>query len=75
MPPVVATPSTPLRTVITQMAMHRIHRVFIVDPKFKPVGVLSTTDIMRLIVSLHPSYSPTTERTDLVRKVTQLQAS
>jgi CBS domain-containing protein len=41
-------PETPVRDAAKTMIDHRIHRVIVVE-KEKPVGVLSTRDVMRLV--------------------------
>jgi len=47
-------PATPLKTVITKLAEERVHRAFVVDQvKFIPLGVVSLTDIARVVVRGH----------------------
>lgn len=47
--PVTASPDTPLRQLARKMIDAHIHRVIIVDEWNRPVGVLSTTDILAAV--------------------------
>jgi CBS domain-containing protein len=49
-PPVTVTPSTPFEVVLSKLALYRIHRVWIVDEKEHPIGVVSLTNVARLLV-------------------------
>uniref|UniRef100_A0A7S1HRT8 CBS domain-containing protein n=1 Tax=Eutreptiella gymnastica TaxID=73025 RepID=A0A7S1HRT8_9EUGL len=47
--PFAATPSTSLEEAITRLASVPAMRLYLVDPQWKPVSVVSATDILRLI--------------------------
>ena len=44
--PVTVSPSTPLRKIARQMLDAYIHRVIVVDGQDRPIGIVSTTDIL-----------------------------
>ncbi|KAL6069768.1 hypothetical protein QOT17_007340 [Balamuthia mandrillaris] len=48
LPVITCTPYTLLSTVILQLAIYRLHRVWVVNEHRQPIGVISLTDIMRL---------------------------
>ncbi|SPQ96905.1 unnamed protein product (mitochondrion) [Plasmodiophora brassicae] len=48
-PLICASRNTPLGDVIGRMAKAKVHRVFLVDGKDKPVGIVSVTDVMKLL--------------------------
>jgi len=47
-----------LETVINKLAVHRIHRLFVVDdPKsMKPIRVITQTDVLKQLLKLEPIY-------------------
>ncbi|KAI8874275.1 CBS-domain-containing protein [Ramicandelaber brevisporus] len=47
--PVVCTPGSTLRQVIEVMHVNNIHRVWVVDDEKKPTGVITLTDVLRLV--------------------------
>ncbi len=47
--PVVVHAEASLSTVVHQLSGHHLHRVWVVDGDYKPIGVVSLTDIMRLL--------------------------
>lgn len=47
--PVTVRPDTPLRALARLMIDAHIHRVIVVDEKHRPVGVVSTTDILAAV--------------------------
>ncbi|KAF8058362.1 cysG [Scenedesmus sp. PABB004] len=47
---VLVTPQTPLLEVIDKIVSNRIHRVYIIDDAERPVGVVTCTDVVRLVV-------------------------
>ena len=49
-PSIHAKPTDSLSTVIARMATSRIHRIFVVDDGGKPVGVVSLTDVLSVLV-------------------------
>jgi CBS-domain-containing membrane protein len=51
LPPVLSKPDSKLRTIIQQLAIFRIHQVFIVDDASKAVGVVTLQNVMRLLDS------------------------
>lgn len=46
-PPVSCSPGSTLETVTLQMAMFGVHRVYVVDEKRHPVGVITAFDVLR----------------------------
>jgi len=50
--PVTCKLDSTLETVIMKLSIFRIHRLWIVDDADRPIGVLSLTDIMKLLASL-----------------------
>jgi len=55
--PVQGAASSSLESIITKMAIYRVHKVFILDHN-KPIGVISTTDIMKWLVNLKVDFIP-----------------
>ena len=48
--PVTCTPRALLKDVILQLSTAKIHRVWVVDSAMKPVGVVTLSDICRVLV-------------------------
>jgi len=46
---VYCTPETTLASTVTRLASEQVHRIFIVNGAMKPVGVVSITDIARVV--------------------------
>jgi len=38
-----------LETLFFKMVHHNVHRIFIVDDEFKPIGIITLTDIMNFL--------------------------
>jgi CBS-domain-containing membrane protein len=51
-PPFTVTLSSTFETVIQKLALYRVHRLWIVNEKDQPIGVVSLTDIMKFFSSL-----------------------
>jgi CBS domain-containing protein len=47
--PVTVGPETPLRTVARRMIDSRVHRVVVVDEAERPVGIVSSTDVLAAV--------------------------
>jgi CBS domain-containing protein len=47
--PVVVPPDTPIRTMARQMIDAHIHRVIVVDEQQRPLGIVSSTDILAAV--------------------------
>jgi hypothetical protein len=43
-------PSSTLREVLGLLAKHRLHRVHVIDDRQRPVGIVTITDLLRVIV-------------------------
>lgn len=43
-------PSSSLREVLALLAEHRLHRVHVIDAKQRPAGIVTITDLLRVIV-------------------------
>jgi CBS domain-containing protein len=52
--PVTAGPGTPLRTLARMMVDAHVHRVIVVDEGHRPVGVVSTTDVLAALARADP---------------------
>jgi hypothetical protein len=61
-PPLVSiSPSSTLRQVLALLASHRLHRLHVLDDRSRPVGIVTITDLLRLIVGpseLLEAYGP-----------------
>jgi CBS domain-containing protein len=61
-PPLVScSPSSTLRQVLALLAEHRLHRLHVLDERSRPVGIVTITDLLRLIVGpseLLEAYGP-----------------
>jgi CBS domain containing-hemolysin-like protein len=42
----------PLTEILEKIVSHRIHRVYVVDEMERPVGLVTCTDVLRLIMKL-----------------------
>jgi len=51
--PVELSENNTLGDVIHEMTRHHIHRVHIVDPQERPIGVVTTSDILRCLSFIH----------------------
>ena len=40
-----------LRSALTQLLNHNKHRVYVVDGEGRPLGVVTPTDVLRLVIS------------------------
>jgi len=47
--PIVCSKESTLSSVIKQFAETQVHRIYIVDEKFHPIGVVSLTDVMKIV--------------------------
>jgi CBS domain-containing protein len=50
-PPITVRPSDTLSTVIGLIVTSRVHRVYIVDERNRPIGIVTLTDLLRLLLS------------------------
>ncbi len=41
-----------LEQVLQQLVEHHIHRVYVVDDDRKPIGIVSLTDVLKLVVEV-----------------------
>jgi CBS-domain-containing membrane protein len=51
--PVTVAPATPIGELARMMTDAHIHRVIVVSPKGKPIGVVSSTDILAALAQAH----------------------
>ncbi len=58
---VTVTPTTPIADVARMMLDAHIHRVFVVDDQRRPVGIVSSTDIVAAVA--YAEFAPRGERT------------
>lgn len=49
-PPIYVMENDPIQMAITQMHQRHIHRLFVADDDYQLIGVISTSDILRLLV-------------------------
>eukprot|EP00879_Flechtneria_rotunda_P008511 GHRR01008917.1.p1 GENE.GHRR01008917.1~~GHRR01008917.1.p1 ORF type:complete len:366 (+),score=88.67 GHRR01008917.1:967-2064(+) len=47
---VLVKPAAPLTEILGKIVNHRIHRVYVVDDQERPCGVITCTDILRLVI-------------------------
>jgi CBS domain-containing protein len=47
--PVTVAPSTPIGDLAGRMVEHHIHRVIVVDEADRPIGVVSSTDVLNAV--------------------------
>ena len=47
---VVVRPCSTLREVLAVLAEHRLHRLHVTDERQRPVGIVTLTDLLRIIV-------------------------
>jgi CBS domain-containing protein len=61
-PPLISvSPDTSLRQLLALLAGHRLHRLHVLDGRSRPVGIVTITDLLRLIVGpnqLLEAYGP-----------------
>jgi CBS domain-containing protein len=50
--PVTVPPSTPMRDLARMMVDGHIHRIIVVDERRRPVGIVSSTDILAVMASV-----------------------
>ncbi len=50
---VTVTPNVPLYDVVHKLAKTGLHRLYVVDPEHKPIGVISLKDVLRYVLQ-HP---------------------
>jgi CBS domain-containing protein len=48
--PIICTGDTPIETVLLKLHSHGLHRLWIVDEMARPLGVITLTDVMRLLL-------------------------
>jgi CBS domain-containing protein len=51
LPLVTVGPDAPLRDAIQKLVEYRKHRVWVVDGEGKAVGVVTPTDVLRMVIS------------------------
>jgi 5'-AMP-activated protein kinase regulatory gamma subunit len=49
-PPVFVLPNDSIETVMLKLVVHKVHRVYIVNPEMKPIGIITLTDIMKFLL-------------------------
>ena len=59
--PVVIKPNDTLDTLLEKLKMHRIHRIFVVNDEYKPIGVVSLKDVLGLLVNRDAAQSTQNE--------------
>jgi signal-transduction protein with cAMP-binding, CBS, and nucleotidyltransferase domain len=63
-----------LLEVLEKIVKHRLHRVYVVDAQEKPVGVVTCTDVLKL-VSSHAQLKPSASQSALAGQQQQQQQS
>lgn len=53
---VLCSPSATLSEVMQMLVRHRIHRVYVVDPLRRPIGIITCTDILRRLVRVSSNH-------------------
>eukprot|EP00882_Tetradesmus_deserticola_P002977 GHRQ01003161.1.p1 GENE.GHRQ01003161.1~~GHRQ01003161.1.p1 ORF type:complete len:423 (+),score=182.98 GHRQ01003161.1:682-1950(+) len=49
---ILVTPQATMVDIVDKIVRHRIHRVYVIDDQERPVGVVTCTDVVRLIIGL-----------------------
>jgi len=57
-PPIVCKRSDTVEALLLKMACYGIHRVYVVDEYFVPIGVITLTDIMKFLLFVEPRVLP-----------------
>ena len=47
--PIVVRAETSFETIVLKLAVTKVHRVWVVDDYERPIGIVSLTDVMRLL--------------------------
>jgi CBS domain-containing protein len=55
--PIICTGDTPLEMILLKLHTHGLHRLWIVDEMARPIGVITLTDVMRLLVPPQEPFS------------------
>jgi CBS domain-containing protein len=42
-------PTTPLRLILRKLAQHWVHRIYVIDEKERPVGIITLTDVIGIL--------------------------
>jgi CBS domain-containing protein len=51
---VTCTPDESLAAVLDKLVSHHIHRCYVVDERGRPLGVVTMTDVLRVVVESQP---------------------
>ncbi len=73
--PVTVAPSTPVREVARMMLDAHVHRVIVVGPDERPVGVVSSTDLLAALAYAGPPASAENARQEKAERGPQPNAS
>lgn len=52
--PVYVRPEDTVETLMLKFVVHKVHRIYIVDPSMKPTGVITLTDLIRFFLGVNP---------------------
>jgi len=50
-PPICARKSDTIENILLKFICYRVHRVYIIDGEFRPIGVVTLTDIMKILLA------------------------
>eukprot|EP00775_Hariotina_reticulata_P010491 gene10491-10650_t len=68
-------PGSSLRQVLTLLATHSLHRLHVLDVRQRPVGIVTITDLLRVIVGGTELLEAVQPEVDMDEEVEQLQPS
>jgi len=57
-PPIVCRRSDTVETLLLKMACYGVHRIYVIDEYFVPIGVITLTDIMKFLLFVEPRLLP-----------------
>ncbi|WIA21514.1 hypothetical protein OEZ85_000717 [Tetradesmus obliquus] len=70
---ILVTPQATMIEILDKIVSHRIHRVYVIDELERPVGVVTCTDVVRLIISLVQPAALPASRPSSAKQLQQLE--
>ncbi|WIA41945.1 hypothetical protein OEZ86_009253 [Tetradesmus obliquus] len=70
---ILVTPQATMIEILDKIVSHRIHRVYVIDELERPVGVVTCTDVVRLIISLVQPAALPASRPGSAKQLQQLE--
>ncbi|KAF6250582.1 hypothetical protein COO60DRAFT_796807 [Scenedesmus sp. NREL 46B-D3] len=72
---ILVTPQATMVEILDKIVSHRIHRVYVIDDQERPVGVVTCTDVVRLIIGLVQPNALPASRPGSAKQLQQQQAA